>query len=283
MTGFDATREPANPINSVYLAYGGAAGVLGLPAGEEEDTAGARSPGRRRHYAQLGAWSGTRDLSCPRSARGWSRVTDQHRPRKSSSPRFPGARGRVRTSCTDRFASYGCRWAPRAASSATRSAPKNPHPMDAADKAASNSARSRGIRKVDRSSPYPGLPTRKTPTAKPRRRNNDYVEWASTRHRVVQEDPGEFSRVSQFWRLPGPQVVTCGDRRYPTARHDHGRVASPALPDLQPAPQLADAARPRNLVQGHRAARAAPRGRRTPQNQPEAAPGLGRPSRCSPR
>ena len=129
----------------------------------------------------------------PRIPRGWSRVTDQHRPRKSSSPRFPGARERVRTSCTDRFASYGCRWAPRAASSATRSAPKNPHPMDAADKAASNSARSRGIRKMDRSSPYPGLPTRKTPTAKPRRRNNDYVEWASTRHRVVQEDPGELT------------------------------------------------------------------------------------------
>jgi hypothetical protein len=55
-----------------------------------------------------------------------------------------------------------------------------------------------------------------------------------------------------------PEVVTCGDRRYPTARHDHGRVASPALPDLRPASQLADPAWPHNLVQGHRAARAAP-------------------------
>ena len=51
MTGADATHEPANPINAVYLAYGGAAGVLGLPAGDEEDTTGARSRGRRRHYA----------------------------------------------------------------------------------------------------------------------------------------------------------------------------------------------------------------------------------------
>ena len=42
--------------------------------------------------------------------------------------------------------------------------------------------------------------------------------------------------------------------------------------------ELADAARPRIVVQGHRAPRPAPRGRRTPQNQPEASPGLGRPS-----
>ena len=51
MTSADATHEPANPINSVYLSYGGAAGVLGLPVGDEEDTVSARSPGRRRHYA----------------------------------------------------------------------------------------------------------------------------------------------------------------------------------------------------------------------------------------
>jgi hypothetical protein len=31
-----------------------------------------------------------------------------------------------------------------------------------------------------------------------------------------------------------------GSRTAPTARHDHGRVASPALSDLRPAPQLAD-------------------------------------------
>jgi hypothetical protein len=60
--------------------------------------------------------------------------------------------------------------------------------------------------------------------------------------------------------------------------HDHGRVATPALSDPRPAPQLADAARPRILVQGHRAARPAPRARGTPPNQPEAPPGLGRPS-----
>src|SRR3954465_8058563 len=43
--------------------------------------------------------------------------------------------------------------------------------------------------------------------------------------------------------------------------HDHGRVASPALPDLQPA-------RTRVTGQGHRAPRSPPRGRRTPQNNP---------------
>ena len=42
--------------------------------------------------------------------------------------------------------------------------------------------------------------------------------------------------------------------------------------------ELADAAPPRIVVQRHRTARPTPRGRRTPQNQPEAPPGLGRPS-----
>ena len=41
--------------------------------------------------------------------------------------------------------------------------------------------------------------------------------------------------------------------------------------------ELADAAPPRIVIQGHRAPRPAPRGRRTPQNQPQAPPGLGRP------
>jgi hypothetical protein len=49
-------------------------------------------------------------------------------------------------------------------------------------------------------------------------------------------------------------------------------------PDLQPATDLADTAPPRIVVQGHRAPHPGPRGRRTPQNQPEAPPGLGRPS-----
>jgi hypothetical protein len=60
--------------------------------------------------------------------------------------------------------------------------------------------------------------------------------------------------------------------------HDRRRVATPALPDLQPATELADTAPPRAVVQGHRAPRPAPRGRRTPQNQPQASPRLGRPS-----
>jgi uncharacterized protein with LGFP repeats len=50
MTGLDVSREPEGPIHSVYLAYGGAAGVLGLPMGGEEEVIGARSPGRRCHY-----------------------------------------------------------------------------------------------------------------------------------------------------------------------------------------------------------------------------------------
>ena len=45
-----------------------------------------------------------------------------------------------------------------------------------------------------------------------------------------------------------PEPVTCGDR-VPSDEHDHGCVATLRLPDLRPAPQLADAARPRNLVQ----------------------------------
>ena len=42
--------NPRARFNSIYLAYGGAAGVLGLPAGDEEEMVGARFPGRRRHY-----------------------------------------------------------------------------------------------------------------------------------------------------------------------------------------------------------------------------------------
>jgi len=80
MSNSDAAHEPANPINpinSVYLAYGGAAGVLGLPIGDEEDTACARSPGRRRHYAgsvhgpahgTTAATDPTRMISCNRPA-----------------------------------------------------------------------------------------------------------------------------------------------------------------------------------------------------------------------
>jgi hypothetical protein len=47
--------------------------------------------------------------------------------------------------------------------------------------------------------------------------------------------------------------------------------------------KLADTSPPRTVVQGHRASRPTPRGRRTPQNQPQAPPRLGRPStaRCT--
>ena len=50
MADLDMAGEPASPIHSIYLAYGGAAGVLGLPTGDEEEVVGARFPGRRRHY-----------------------------------------------------------------------------------------------------------------------------------------------------------------------------------------------------------------------------------------
>jgi uncharacterized protein with LGFP repeats len=39
-----------NPIHALYLAYGGAAGVLGLTTSGEEEVTGARHPGRRCHY-----------------------------------------------------------------------------------------------------------------------------------------------------------------------------------------------------------------------------------------
>ena len=50
-----------------------------------------------------------------------------------------------------------------------------------------------------------------------------------------------------------PEPVTCVDPRSRAVSHDCGRVAKPALCGLRPVPQLADAARPRNVVQGHRA------------------------------
>jgi hypothetical protein len=100
-------------------------------------------------------------LQLPRAPRGWSRATDQAKPGKSSSRRSPGALGRGRTSCTDRFANSGCRWVLKVANSATRSPPKNPHSMDAVDRVASNSGRSPGTRKAEQSSPSsPTLTTR---------------------------------------------------------------------------------------------------------------------------
>jgi hypothetical protein len=67
----------------------------------------------------------------------------------------------------------------------------------------------------------------------------------------------------------GPGPVTCADRRSRAVRPDHGHVAAPARPDLRPAPQLAYAARPRNVIQGHRAPRPASRGRGTRRTIPK--------------
>jgi hypothetical protein len=61
------------------------------------------------------------------------------------------------------------------------------------------------------------------------------------------------------------------------ARHDRGHGSTPALPDLQSTSQHAHTARPCIGIQEHRTARPPPRGRRTPQNQPQAPPGPGRP------
>src|SRR5215208_5298267 len=60
--------------------------------------------------------------------------------------------------------------------------------------------------------------------------------------------------------------------------HDRGRVSTAALPDLQPATELADTAHPRTVVQGHRDPRPPSRGRGIPPNQPQAPLRLGRPS-----
>jgi len=56
-----------------------------------------------------------------------------------------------------------------------------------------------------------------------------------------------------------------------------GRALPFPLPDLHPAARLPDAAQPPIVVQGRRDPHPAPRGRCTPQNQPETTPGLGRP------
>jgi hypothetical protein len=73
--------------------------------------------------------------------------------------------------------------------------------------------------------------------------------------------------------------VTCGDRSSPLAGHDRKHVVVPPLPDLRSASWLAVAARPHTGLHRRRAARPAPRGRGTAQNQPEAPPELSRPSR----
>ena len=96
--------------------------------------------------------------------------------------------------------------------------------------------------------------------------------------------PRTVSRLlaSAFATLRGSrsltEVVTCEDRYPRAAGHDRERVASPPLPDLRPTAQLAFTTRSGIVLQGHGAPRPAARGRRTPQNQPEASPGLGRPS-----
>jgi hypothetical protein len=78
-----------------------------------------------------------------------------------------------------------------------------------------------------------------------------------------------------------PWPVTSVDRCSRAVEHDRERVVTPALPDLRSASRLAVVARPHPGFQRHRAARPTPRGRRTPQNQPEAPPELGRPSRVA--
>jgi uncharacterized protein with LGFP repeats len=75
--------ESDNPIHSLYLAYGGAAGVLGLTTSGEEEVIGARHPGRRCHYRG----------PVPGAARGISVVTGHDR--ISSCHRPPEAPGVV--------------------------------------------------------------------------------------------------------------------------------------------------------------------------------------------
>jgi len=77
-----------------------------------------------------------------------------------------------------------------------------------------------------------------------------------------------------------PESVTCGDQHSPATRHDRERVAPPPLSDLESASRLAVAALLDIGFQEHRARRPTSRGRCAPQNQPQAPPGLGRPSRA---
>ena len=197
--------EPANPIQL---------GIFGIRWGGRRARAPGRVTKRRRPALDPPVGVATITAPCVVDLHGISaprdRTTDglvqptASGARKSSSPRSPGARRRVRTSCTDRFATYGCRWAPRAASWATRSAPKNPHPMAAADKAASNSARSRGIRTSARSSPNTADPTDKGPA----RREAEEINWCgrSGRPRTrgarlgTPTDPVATATVGARWR-----------------------------------------------------------------------------------
>ena len=94
----------------------------------------------------------------------------------------------------------------------------------------------------------------------------------------------QLAGAARLWgSISQPELVACGDQHPAAAGHDLARVATSPLSDLRSAPWLPHAARPRIIVQGHRAARPTPRGRRPPQNQPEAPPGLGRPrpARCA--
>src|ERR687889_2669481 len=69
-----------------------------------------------------------------------------------------------------------------------------------------------------------------------------------------------------------PGLLTCGDPHPWETRHDLWRVVALPLADLRPAPQLARSTEPRIIVQGHRAARPTPQGRRTPQSPSETSP-----------
>ena len=75
----------------------------------------------------------------------------------------------------------------------------------------------------------------------------------------------------------GPRLLTSGNRRRSTSRHDLQCVAAPVVSDL-PAGTWADPAHgPHVLHQGRRAPRTAARGRRAPPHQTETTSGLGRP------
>ncbi|MCU1666501.1 MAG: family N-acetyltransferase [Pseudonocardia sp.] len=197
-------------------------------------------------------------------------------PRSSRSLRMPSAA--CSTSCSSPELREAGKVRPRSPSETARASaacPKRRSPM-LADRPHSHRPPAR--RRPDR-----GLTSVAHPLDNPARASllGPHAHLAQRCGAVLRYPPG----VSPFVALPDnpyavgsisrPGPVTSADQCLPAAGHDRERVVTPALPDLRSASRLA--ARPHTGFQTHRVARPTPRGRRTPQSQPDAPPGLGRP------
>jgi len=89
--------------------------------------------------------------------------------------------------------------------------------------------------------------------------------------------------VRRRWTLWGSRtshtLLSSGDRRPSALGHDRGCVAAAVVSALPASAEAGRAAGTPVLHQGHRTARAAARGRRTPPHQPKTTAGLGGPGR----